>query len=153
MAPAPDAVPDAGGASMDDALDALQQLQRHVATATALLAARHGASPVHLRALLVLAAHGPVTATRLGTLVGLSSGAVTPLVDKLEHSGHAARVPAARDRRSVVVSPTDAGLRVVADLRSAYAPVFRRAFGHDLDSAAHVLSSLAGALEDEVATW
>ena len=143
----------AKSSGVEDALDALQRLLAHNAAATAALATHHDVTPVHLRALLVLAARGPLTASRLGAAVGLSSGAVTPLVDRLERSGHAARRPTLVDRRTVVVTALPAGLDVAAHLRASFAKVIARAFPDDLDQVVHVLKSLSDALEVEVAAW
>lgn len=141
-------------AALDHALDAFQRLQAQNALATAALAAQHNATPVHLKALLVLATRGPLTAAALGTAVGLSSGAITPLIDRLERYGHAVRRPSESDRRSVVVTTSAAGLDVVTSIRACFAVVFTGAFGsHDLETVTGVLSALGDALEKEVATW
>lgn len=137
----------------EDALDAYQRLLGRNADATAVLAAHHSVTPIHLRALLVLASRGPLPASRLGGAVGLSSGAVTPLVDRLERHGHAERRPVLADRRSVVVSALPAGLAVAAHLRASFAAVFARAFGDDLGRVVDTLTALDGALEAEVASW
>lgn len=49
------------------------------------------------------APEGGLTPTQLGGRLGLSSGAVTALVDRLEKAGYAERRPNPRDRRSSVV--------------------------------------------------
>ena len=55
-----------------------------------------------------------LTPTRLGERLGLSSGAITALVDRLEKAGHAERHPHPRDRRSSVVRPRAGGLEEAA---------------------------------------
>jgi len=50
---------------------------------------------------------GPMTAGRLAELTGLSSGAMTAALDRLERSGYARRVRDAHDRRRVLVELTD----------------------------------------------
>jgi DNA-binding MarR family transcriptional regulator len=56
-------------------------------------------------------AHEPLTAGRLGALLGLSSGSTTALIDRLAAQGYAARAPHDTDRRSIIVSLTESGHR------------------------------------------
>lgn len=54
-----------------------------------------------------LGQQGPITAGRLAELTGLSSGAMTAALDRLERAGYARRVRDPGDRRRVLVEPTD----------------------------------------------
>ncbi len=47
--------------------------------------------------------HGPLTPTQLATRLGLTSGSITALVDRLEQRGFVARTRSATDRRSMVI--------------------------------------------------
>ncbi len=47
---------------------------------------------------------GPITAGRLAEITGLSTGAITGVVDRLEKAGFVARVPDPEDRRRVVIT-------------------------------------------------
>jgi DNA-binding MarR family transcriptional regulator len=69
------------------------------------VADRVGMNPTDLEALDILARNGPMTAGRLAELTGLTSGAVTGLVDRLERHGYAMREPHPSDRRRVIVRP------------------------------------------------
>jgi DNA-binding MarR family transcriptional regulator len=62
-------------------------------------------NPTDLESLDILARHGPITAGRLAELTGLTTGAITGLVDRLESRGYARREPHPTDRRSVLVRP------------------------------------------------
>jgi DNA-binding MarR family transcriptional regulator len=62
-------------------------------------------NPADLESLDILARHGPMTAGRLAELTGLTTGAITGLVDRLERRGYARREPHPTDRRSVIVQP------------------------------------------------
>lgn len=64
-----------------------------------------GINPTDLESLDLLARHGPMTAGRLAELTGLTTGAITGLVDRLERRGYARREPHPSDRRSVIVQP------------------------------------------------
>jgi DNA-binding MarR family transcriptional regulator len=72
------------------------------------------------RALRLLAEQGPQAPRALGEALGLTSGSVTTLIDRLEARGLALRSPDPGDRRSLVVSASVAGAKA---LRSAYAPL------------------------------
>jgi DNA-binding MarR family transcriptional regulator len=69
------------------------------------VADRVGMNPTDLESLDILARHGPITAGRLAELTGLTTGAITGLVDRLESRGYARREPHPTDRRSVLVRP------------------------------------------------
>jgi hypothetical protein len=71
---------------------------------------RLGLSAADQRALRIIAGRGPLTAGTLAQLTGLSPGAVTGLVDRLERGGHVTRAADPADRRRIVISaaPTPA---------------------------------------------
>ena len=64
-----------------------------------------GVSPTDLGALCLLLLHGPAPAGRLAELTGLTTGAVTGVVDRLEKSGFVHREVDPADRRKVIVVP------------------------------------------------
>ena len=55
---------------------------------------------------LAMRAEGPLTAGRLAELSGLSTGAVTGVIDRLERAGFVRRVRDPHDRRKVLVEVT-----------------------------------------------
>jgi DNA-binding MarR family transcriptional regulator len=69
------------------------------------VADRVGISATDLETLDILVRSGPLTAGRLAELTGLTTGAITGLVDRLERRGYAHREPHPTDRRSVIVQP------------------------------------------------
>jgi DNA-binding MarR family transcriptional regulator len=69
------------------------------------VADRVGMNSTDLESLDILARHGPMTAGRLAELTGLTTGAITGLIDRLERRGYARREPHPTDRRSVIVKP------------------------------------------------
>jgi len=83
-----------------------------------------GVNPTDLWALCLLLLHGPAPAGRLAELTGLTTGAVTGVVDRLETGGFVRREVDAADRRKVIVVP-DAG-RVERDLFTHF-PSLKRA--------------------------
>jgi DNA-binding MarR family transcriptional regulator len=67
------------------------------------VAIRFGLSESDVEALSVLLDTGAATAGRLSELMGLTSGAVTRVIDRLEQAGYVRRIPDPADRRRVVV--------------------------------------------------
>jgi DNA-binding MarR family transcriptional regulator len=53
----------------------------------------------------ILVQTGPITAGELATRTGLSTGAITGVIDRLEKAGFVRRVRDAGDRRRVIVEP------------------------------------------------
>lgn len=96
---------------MDGERDQLVRLLQSYATEADRLgqafAERHGLHPTDLHALLAVMhaerAGDPLTPGRLGDQLGLSSGATTALVDRLERVGHVRRTRDDRDRRRVTL--------------------------------------------------
>lgn len=73
-----------------------------------------------LRCLDLLVDRGTATPGDIAEALRLTTGSVTPLIDRLEHKGYVRREPAPDDRRSVTVVPTRKLLQVAADL---YGPI------------------------------
>jgi DNA-binding MarR family transcriptional regulator len=65
-----------------------------------------GMNRTDMRCLDVLEREGPVTAGRLAEATGLTSGAMTAALDRLERAGYARRVRDTADRRRVLVEGT-----------------------------------------------
>jgi DNA-binding MarR family transcriptional regulator len=67
------------------------------------VAEKLGLHPTDMQFLNLLDLLGPMTPGTLGQLSGLSSGGVTVVLDRLEHSGYIRRSSHPSDRRSVLV--------------------------------------------------
>lgn len=67
------------------------------------IATRLGISPTELETMEILSAGGPLAAGRLAELTGLTTGAITGVVDRLERSGFVRRERDADDRRRVII--------------------------------------------------
>lgn len=59
---------------------------------------------------------GPVTAGQLAQLTGLTTGAVTSVIDRLEQAGYVVRDKDPNDRRRVVVKPVPEGSAQISPL-------------------------------------
>lgn len=70
-----------------------------------------GLNRTGLRLLDLLDREGRLTAGQLAAGTGLTTGAITTAIDRLERSGHARRIPDSRDRRRTYVELTPAAKR------------------------------------------
>lgn len=84
-------------------------------------------------ALSVIAFHGALSSGELATRAGLTTGATTRLIDRLERSGFARRTADPNDRRRVLVEPVPEALdrieevvrparRLLAEVLDSYTP-------------------------------
>lgn len=81
------------------------------------VAGKLGINATDLQCLNVLAQEGSITAGRLAEITGLTVGAITGVVDRLEEAGYARRERDTVDRRRVIVHPqTGPDGRAVAPL-------------------------------------
>lgn len=111
----------------------------HLAVATAemdaAVARRMGLSAGDFLALKHLAvSEKPMGPVELGRMLGITSGAATGLVDRLEQAGHVRRQPHPSDRRRQTVSAT---------------PLARERLGHELGPLAEEIDRVADALTPE----
>jgi len=74
----------------------------------ALAAQRLGVSESDLRCLNIVENAGGISAGELAVQAGLTAGAVTGVIDRLERAGYARRIPDPADRRRVTVEVTPA---------------------------------------------
>lgn len=92
---------------MDD--DRYHRLHRDLATAVIAFheagARRLGMTAAERKCAGIIAELGNATPKQLAGATGLSTGAITGIVDRLERAGYAKRVPNPADRRSVIVQP------------------------------------------------
>ena len=65
-----------------------------------------GVNRTDLRCLNIIENQGPLTAGRLAELSGLTTAAVTAVLDRLERAGYARRVRDQKDRRQFIVEIT-----------------------------------------------
>lgn len=90
-----------------------------------------GVNRTDSRCMDILEQHGRMSAGQLASLSGLSTGAVTAVVDRLERAGYARRVPDPSDRRRVLVELTERAQKLSWELmgrplREAAVPVMER---------------------------
>lgn len=108
-----------------------------------------------LRALNLLE-DGPLTPRCIGESIGLTSGSVTALIDRLQKAGLVERRPSETDRRSIEIGITQHRYAEIASLYRQCADSLMRQFNDQKDSqlkvSAEVLSDFAAAMEQVAAT-
>lgn len=117
------------------------------------VAIRFGLSESDVEALELLIDTGAATAGRLSELMGLSSGAVTRVIDRLEQAGYVRRVPDPADRRRVVVELVPEKMAAVEATMARYgeksATEMRRYSDADLAVINDFLTRMAEITRDE----
>jgi DNA-binding MarR family transcriptional regulator len=102
-------------------------LRRLIAEAMAIheaVAGSLGLNPTDLRCLELAASEPEMTPSRLAELSGLSTGAVTGILDRLERAGFARRESDPADRRRLLIR---VDMERLAELEARYAPIVERA--------------------------
>src|SRR5438552_15579379 len=94
---------------MQMTLDEFNRLHRDLATAVIAFheagARRLGMTAAERKCAGLIAEWGETTPTQLAEATGLTTGAITGIVDRLERAGYAKREPNPKDRRSVLIRP------------------------------------------------
>lgn len=108
-------------------LDALRRELGRVSAQSVLfsqaVADRLGMHPTDLECLDILRDAGPITAGRLAELAGLTTGAITGVVDRLERAGYVRRESDPADRRRVIIRLVPE--RAADTIAPLYAPLSR----------------------------
>lgn len=138
-------------APMEAALGAFVLMHRANALLTTHLAQNYGCGTSDVRALVFIAGGGDTTPGLIGQELGLSSGAITTLVDRLEAADWAQRVPNPKDRRSSYLELLPGGRAVLADITMVYSSAFAAATEFaSYDCLVSAFSSVGGALRTAV---
>jgi DNA-binding MarR family transcriptional regulator len=87
------------------------------------MAERAGVHATDFDALDVLDWMGPTTAGELAKRVGVTSGAITGVIDRLERDGWVRRTRDPNDRRRVVVEPTPGPPDRIAHMAAVFQPL------------------------------
>ncbi len=90
---------------LSDLTAAFRKLSGQAVLFSETVADRLGMAPSDVECLEVLVGTGPLTAGRLAEVTGLTTGAVTRMIDRLEQAGYVRRTTDPSDRRRVVVAP------------------------------------------------
>ncbi|MBO0985744.1 MarR family winged helix-turn-helix transcriptional regulator [Rathayibacter sp. SD072] len=104
-------------AHLRHALRLLETAQRQLRSS---IASEIGVGLSELTALETISDLTGLTPKMLGLELGLTTGAVTALLDRLAASGHVDRLPNPRDRRSVLLGLTDSGAALLSRVEERY---------------------------------
>jgi DNA-binding MarR family transcriptional regulator len=112
-----------------DIAESVDRLSRARRQAAAQAARQLGLDQTELVAITALAQEGDMTLGRLGERVGLTSGAVTRLADRLEALNLAVRRPQQGDRRVVILCATPRAREHARAAIEGWAGDVKRAYG------------------------
>jgi DNA-binding MarR family transcriptional regulator len=117
-----------------------------------------GLGTTESQALSYLAVHGSSGQSELARDLGLTSSALTALVDRMERQGVAQRVRHPRDRRRTIVSLTDRGQAMIGESHRWLTATLERIGPDDLDLVSASLAVIANDLStrtsgDESEEW
>ena len=87
----------------DDLINALQESTNEIIFLNKALAASLCLNTTDFRCVNLLMRYGPVPAGKLAELTGLSTGAITSVVDRLEKAGYVKRLNNTKDRRTKII--------------------------------------------------
>lgn len=140
----------------DEIVDLVRQLGIEAQQVAHVFAAEQGLHDTDLRALLHVlraeAAGQPTTAGGLGAALGVTSGAVTGVVDRLVRAGHLERGRDEHDRRKVVLRYAEPAREVAEEFFGPLGAVSQRVMGEfsadELASIRRFLALMTGALAE-----
>jgi DNA-binding MarR family transcriptional regulator len=118
-------------------LDDMQRAGRQLSAATIMfhqaIADRLGLNPTDHKCLDLLALKGLMTAGELADLTGLTTGAITGVVDRLEAAGYVRREDDPNDRRRVILRVIPKGYREIGRLFESLSNAVADLGGHYSD--------------------
>ncbi|VCU69097.1 Organic hydroperoxide resistance transcriptional regulator [Pigmentiphaga humi] len=110
-------------------LRALRRITRNIALHSKQLAACSHITAPQLVCLLVVIESGPLTATAISREISVSPSTVVGILDRLEEKGWIRRERSREDRRTVLVSATEAGREVARQAPSPLQKTLADALG------------------------
>lgn len=111
------------------------------------VAIRFGLSESDVETLEALIEMGASTAGRLADLTGLTSGAVTRVIDRLEQSGYVRRVPDPADRRRVIVEVVPEKVSAIQATLDRVGAASAEEIGHYTDAQLALISEFLTRME------
>lgn len=127
-------------------------LSRRHSTATVLfhqaIVDRLGLGPADHKCLELLVERGPMSGSQLAAITGLTTGAITGVVNRLEHSGYVQRQPDPNDGRKQVLTAVPERIRGVQEVfHSVRPPLDSLLDGFDLADLTAIATFLTRAAE------
>ena len=128
-------------------LVAYQFLQAQNGRVASRLSTELGIGLTDLRVLLYVGQNPNATPKDVALKVEQTSGSVTALLDRLEHSGNILRRPHSTDRRRLTLQLTASGATIVDSIMGAYKNAFSGVFTtNEIGRAVEILRALGQAL-------
>lgn len=133
--------------TITDVLGAFVELSLQNARLVARLAHGSGITPTDLRAVSYVGGDREATPKTIANRLGLTTSAMTALIDRLETAGLVARTLHPSDRRSTRLQLTEQGSAVLAEVATVYGDAFSSALEtSNLHRVRDELSGIADAL-------
>lgn len=132
-----------------DLMTAFTAVERANASLVSQLSTRAGVHENALRALVLVSDTGYSTPTEVAGYLGLTSGAVTNMIDRMSTAGLLERAPNPADRRGSLLRLLPAGEAVVTDYRQRYASVLQGVDREHGGTVLGVLNDLATSLYEQ----
>jgi DNA-binding MarR family transcriptional regulator len=131
-----------------DLISAFAVTRTQNARVVSALAAERGIGSTDLRAISFLATREGATPKMAADHLGLTTGAMTTLIDRVEAAGFVTRAPNPDDRRSLVLRLTPAGRSLMTATNKVYSKAFGDALdGLDLEQVLAAFTAVASALQ------
>lgn len=145
--------PGAGARTRDQVVADLMEASRDMAGWTVLLhqavAARFGLGPTDMKCLDLARGERDLTAGRLAEITGLSTSAVTSVVDRLERRGFVTRARDAKDRRKVLIRPTGTHDQEADEIFAQVAARFQAVLAGYTDAELEMINAFIHRLNEE----
>jgi DNA-binding MarR family transcriptional regulator len=137
-------------AERPETLDAIRAVVNAAEQYRDALAGHFGLGRTEAQAVGQLAAADGLGQTDLAARLGITTGATTALIDRLESAGIARRAAHPSDRRRTVVSLTDRGHALVDEGQASLSRLFVGLEEENLAPLAQALSTIAGNMAREI---
>lgn len=145
-----------GARTREEVVADLMEASRDMAGWTVLLhqavAARFGLGPTDMKCLDLARGERDLTAGRLAEITGLSTSAVTSVVDRLERRGFVTRERDTRDRRKVLIRPTGGHDDEAAEIFAQVAARLRSVLAGYSDADLELINTFIRGLNEESST-
>lgn len=111
-----------------DLIGACEDISRQVILKSHAVASNFGLSPSDFEHLALLIQAGPMTAGGLAKLTGLTTGAITGVIDRLETGNFVTRQPDQSDRRRIIIVPNKKTIQQVSAINKKSYDNFHQCF-------------------------
>jgi DNA-binding MarR family transcriptional regulator len=108
--------------SVEEVLGAIRALSHEIDRLDQAAADRYGLNRTDMRGLEIIGREGPLAPTQLARRLGLTTGGITTVIDRLERAGYVRRRAHPNDRRRVMLETTRATDQLDADV---FGPLIR----------------------------